>query len=279
MPPSRAHSCANIRHLRRNTIINPSTSQPLNFSAIQPRSLNCSTVSSLRSVISTVLCKSLQPISVLTITYTILSEESEPPFPPVSYKPYQGDVLRRYIPRANRHLISSYRRYFNPFLPLRSLHPNPHPRSLILTPLLSPVWIKRGLCSADSLINIALCALGFFPGLLHAWYIIAKYPEASNDYEPLPGDGGENGRVTYYYVSHGPPASQSQHGHHNQQPQHPQHQRGYGTNDGMRVEGPKKDLQARNGSDAEGQDGQGSSAAAVPPSYEQAVKGDHKVQT
>lgn len=30
------------------------------------------------------------------------------------------------------------------------------------------VWVKRGLCSADSLINIALCILGFLPGLLHA---------------------------------------------------------------------------------------------------------------
>ena len=31
------------------------------------------------------------------------------------------------------------------------------------------VWIKRGICSADSLINIALCCLGYIPGLLHAW--------------------------------------------------------------------------------------------------------------
>ncbi|KAK9462419.1 uncharacterized protein V1516DRAFT_153409 [Lipomyces oligophaga] len=40
-----------------------------------------------------------------------------------------------------------------------------------------PVWVKRGICSADSLINIALCMLGFFPGLLHSWYIISRYPE------------------------------------------------------------------------------------------------------
>jgi hypothetical protein len=31
------------------------------------------------------------------------------------------------------------------------------------------VWIKRGICTADSLINIALCCLGYIPGLLHAW--------------------------------------------------------------------------------------------------------------
>lgn len=109
--------------------------------------------------------------------------------------------------------------------------------------------------------------LGFFPGLLHAWYIIAKYPEVPEDYEPVPGDGGENGggRVTYYYVAQGP-VSRSQ-----------QQQRAYGTNEGMRVERPKQDGQAQE-SGVEEQGDQGSSAA-VPPSYEQAVKGDHKVQT
>lgn len=39
-----------------------------------------------------------------------------------------------------------------------------------------PVWIRRGMCSMDSLINILLCILGFIPGLIHSWYIIAKYP-------------------------------------------------------------------------------------------------------
>lgn len=38
------------------------------------------------------------------------------------------------------------------------------------------VWIRRGLCTSDSLINILLCMLGYFPGLIHSWYIIAKYP-------------------------------------------------------------------------------------------------------
>lgn len=47
--------------------------------------------------------------------------------------------------------------------------------AVIFPPL--PVWIKRGLCSADSLINILLCCLGYFPGLIHSWYIISKYPE------------------------------------------------------------------------------------------------------
>jgi hypothetical protein len=50
-----------------------------------------------------------------------------------------------------------------------------------MRPLLSPlppdldtdlqfiVWVKRGICSADSFINIALCCLGYLPGLIHAW--------------------------------------------------------------------------------------------------------------
>lgn len=39
-----------------------------------------------------------------------------------------------------------------------------------------PVAIRRGLCSADFFINVALCCLGFLPGLIHAFYIISKYP-------------------------------------------------------------------------------------------------------
>lgn len=39
------------------------------------------------------------------------------------------------------------------------------------------VWIKRGICSADSLINIALCCLGYLPGLLHAWVRFLLLPK------------------------------------------------------------------------------------------------------
>ncbi|KAG5355730.1 Plasma membrane proteolipid 3 [Yarrowia sp. B02] len=39
-----------------------------------------------------------------------------------------------------------------------------------------PVAIRRGLCSADFFINVALCCLGYLPGLIHAFYIISKYP-------------------------------------------------------------------------------------------------------
>lgn len=57
--------------------------------------------------------------------------------------------------------------------------------AIIFPPL--PVWIKRGLCSADSLINIALCCLGFLPGLIHSWYIIAASPEEVG-YVAVPAD-------------------------------------------------------------------------------------------
>lgn len=46
---------------------------------------------------------------------------------------------------------------------------------LVLFPPL-PVWIRRGFCSQDLLINVILFCLGYFPGLIHLWYIIAKYP-------------------------------------------------------------------------------------------------------
>ncbi|CAH6721512.1 protein Sna4p [[Candida] jaroonii] len=46
--------------------------------------------------------------------------------------------------------------------------------SVLFPPL--PVWIRRGICTMDSLINILLCVLGYIPGLIHSWYIIAKYP-------------------------------------------------------------------------------------------------------
>ncbi|ANZ76208.1 BA75_02633T0 [Komagataella pastoris] len=54
-----------------------------------------------------------------------------------------------------------------------------------------PVWVKRGLCSADSVINILLCILGYLPGLLHSWYIISRYPEAYYvDLDPELGQAG-----------------------------------------------------------------------------------------
>ncbi|CAI7618957.1 unnamed protein product [Penicillium bialowiezense] len=128
------------------------------------------------------------------------------------------------------------------------------------------VWVKVGLCTADSVINLALCCLGFVPGLIHAWYIIFKNPEPDYDaisYEPIPGGGSqrrdlENGNVTYYYVSHQPPQNPTQ--------------RGYGTVQGQQAP-------AKNSGNQSNQDGGSSSSANPPPTYAEAVKGDNKVQS
>lgn len=68
-----------------------------------------------------------------------------------------------------------------------------------------PVFIKAGICSADALINIALCCLGYIPGVIHAWYIIAKYPETVEvDIERQDGDQrGYFVRPVYIAVGHG----------------------------------------------------------------------------
>ena len=149
------------------------------------------------------------------------------------------------------------------------------------------VWVKRGICSADSLINIALCCtfnpkvrplnntnqcllgLGFLPGLLHAWYIISVTPEPT--YSELSQQDPESGRVTYYYVQ-----SQPHYGH--------QGAGGYGTVPNQQFPKPAA---GSNGFVAQPQQQGGSSSAAaagtgasedVPPSYQQAVGADNKVQ-
>lgn len=147
----------------------------------------------------------------------------------------------------------------------------------ILFPPLA-VWVKRGLCSADSLINILLCMLGFLPGLLHAWYIIAKFPDEEYNYDRIPD--AEGARVTYVVVQG--PSGRSQRLPKNarvqQQQQH--QQQGYGTTAPM--EAPTVQQQ-QNGTWAVAGEGQAhggeGSSGAVPPSYAEAVKGDHKVQS
>ncbi|KAF0316455.1 SNA2 Integral membrane protein [Colletotrichum asianum] len=148
--------------------------------------------------------------------------------------------------------------------------------ALLFPPL--PVWVKRGICSADSMINILLCLLGYIPGLIHAWYIIAKFPEPDYEYESLPQQDREGGRVTYVFV-HGngngngngnaPHTRQPQ-----QQPRPSHHQQGanvtYGTTSNI-AGGSRQQPQ--------GGAGEGSSDGAVPPSYAQAVAGDNKIQT
>lgn len=153
------------------------------------------------------------------------------------------------------------------------------------------VWVKRGICSADSFINLALCCLGFLPGLLHAWYIILKYPDPY-DYEPV-GDR-ENATVTYYYVQQGPAP-----------PRRPHH--GYGTVSSQPAGGqfpgqqsgtvnsfaqmPKPQGQAPPSQQQQQQPQQppqqppqqaaGPSEARedAPPTYADVIKGNHKVQS
>lgn len=134
------------------------------------------------------------------------------------------------------------------------------------------VWVKCGLCSVDSVINILLCCLGFLPGLLHAWYIIAKYPEPQTEYSQLPQDP-ERARVTYVYVQPGSgPAGQPQRASAKNASGTPL--AGYGTTAPM----APTVHQDQNGSWSVGTAGEGSSSGPAPPPYEQAV-GDHKVQT
>jgi hypothetical protein len=123
--------------------------------------------------------------------------------------------------------------------------------------------------------------LGFIPGLLHAWYIIAKYPDPEDSYEPLSQDS-EGGRVTYIIVQ-GPNGHQQRVA----KPHPGSGNAGYGTVPQPNVH------QGQNGSwGVGGQQGgvvgggvaaAGSSSRreeqAVPPTYAEAVKGDNKVQT
>jgi uncharacterized membrane protein YqaE (UPF0057 family) len=146
------------------------------------------------------------------------------------------------------------------------------------------VWIKSGLCTADSLLNILLCMLGYLPGLLHAWYIIAKNPEREYDYEVIPDSeqqgGRGNQRVTYYYVRHEQGGSG----------------RGYGTQQGGQGQGYSRPAmpkpQANTGSSrptpaqnnasgtADGPSvGAGGDEPGAPPSYSEVVRGDHKIQS
>ncbi|KAL1992297.1 hypothetical protein VTN49DRAFT_4329 [Thermomyces lanuginosus] len=138
------------------------------------------------------------------------------------------------------------------------------------------VWIKVGICTADSIINIALCCLGYIPGLLHAWYIILQNPDPEDypgPYEPLGSSQRaelENGRrVTYYYVSRQPgPQQPPQSGYGTiNSPPHPPHVPSAPRPD---PRFPEPNLEA------------GSSDVPPnrpPPTYAEAVKGDYKIQS
>ncbi|KAF2009926.1 UPF0057-domain-containing protein [Aaosphaeria arxii CBS 175.79] len=163
---------------------------------------------------------------------------------------------------------------------------------MLLSVLFPPigVWVKRGVCSADSLINIALCCLGFLPGLLHAWYIILQNPDPY-DYEGLQdGERAGDGSVTYYYVARG--------GQQQQQPQPQQLPQSYGTLGSQPAAGqfpgqqqtgttnafpgPTKQSSAQPQHGVAGAElgGEGSSGqpAGPPPTYADVIKGDNKIQ-
>lgn len=108
------------------------------------------------------------------------------------------------------------------------------------------------------------------PGLLHAWYIIAKVPD-DYDYQRVPDT--ERGQH-HVIIIHGDSRQQPQ----AQQPQRqpkPQHQNGmdYGTahNGGNTSSSSTTAAQAGSSTRNEHQ--------PAPPTYAEAVKGDHKIQT
>jgi len=153
----------------------------------------------------------------------------------------------------------------------------------ILFPPLS-VWIKRGICSADSLINIALCMLGYLPGLIHAWYIIAKYPEdLSSAYEPIDAEAGRRGGCSHRQQHQ----RQQRHGYVIESA--PAHQAGYATfghEQGQQVHAPARyqdrpaQTEGQNGQQTQQQAHAGPSGGQQDlPSYAEVVKGDFKVQT
>ena len=106
--------------------------------------------------------------------------------------------------------------------------------------------------------------LGYLPGLLHAWYIIAKFP--SHDYDSL--QDVESGRVTYVIVQN-PNGSQQRVPKNAARPG-----QGYGTTAPMAPPVHQQENGAWNNNAAEG-----SSGGAVPPTYAEAVKGDNKIQS
>ncbi|KAL1900045.1 hypothetical protein Cpir12675_001151 [Ceratocystis pirilliformis] len=138
------------------------------------------------------------------------------------------------------------------------------------------VWVKRGICSADSVINILLCLLGFIPGLLHAWYIIAKYPDPTYEYESLSHDNDD--RVTYVIVRNGQRAQNPTHSHTHPhaapQTHAPMH---YGTTMHAAPAGSQSQAQGYSAA-GPSNGGEGASDMSVPPSYAEVVAGDHKIQ-
>lgn len=141
--------------------------------------------------------------------------------------------------------------------------------------------MKCGICSSDSLLNLLLCMLGYVPGLLHAWYIVAKYPE------PVDQHGGydtEGARVVYVRVDqegeapggHGGRRAQQQQPQGGRQPKSQpgrQANMSYGSAAGSSSSAPPLSTQPHDYNGGEGS----SEDLPPPPSYAEVV-GDHKIQ-
>ncbi|KAJ1333406.1 YqaE/Pmp3 family membrane protein [Microdochium nivale] len=139
--------------------------------------------------------------------------------------------------------------------------------AILFPPL--PVWIKRGICSADSLINILLSCLGWLPGLLHAWYVIAQFPDPYDDYEQVP-QHNESGRVTYVFVSQQPGSQQR-----------PAAAAPKNNKSGATAGRPQNYGATNNNAASSSSAGaaNGGSEGNGPPTYAEAVKGDNKIQS
>ncbi|KAI5813313.1 hypothetical protein BZA77DRAFT_321768 [Pyronema omphalodes] len=143
------------------------------------------------------------------------------------------------------------------------------------------VWVKSGICSADSIINIALCMLGFLPGLLHAWYIISIHPFDEPE-RPHDAESGRDPRVRYSRTQSQQPQRQGIHyGQH-----HPPPADNYGSFGVTPRDQPYGHPQQQHYGPPQGQNG-GSSRApqqggpGEPPSYADVLKDqlkDHKIQ-
>jgi len=125
--------------------------------------------------------------------------------------------------------------------------------------------------------------LGYVPGLIHAWYIIARNPERDYDYEPI--QDVEGARVTYYYIRHEPNrrdygTQQGQGQGHNRpaplppKPQDRPAQTGNGSGEGSNRPAPPPPGQPQGPSV-----GAGTEEPGAPPSYSEVVRGDNKIQS
>lgn len=140
------------------------------------------------------------------------------------------------------------------------------------------MWVKRGVCSADSLINIALCCLGFLPGLLHAWYTILQNPDPYDGYGQVgDGEGGRQG-TTYYVVSHTGPARQQGGMNYGTVPQQQQQTGVTGQNQSKKTGKSAKGASGSGAPQQMGGEGSSSQPEGPPPTYADVIKGDHKVQ-